>query len=120
MAGSSSPRPELMLQLGNLTIDTPVVLAPMAGITNAAYRRLCAEQGAGLYVCAMITSRGLVEGDHHTKDMLVLAAQERGRNSARRLLRVGPALRHRRGVRRQGPRAAVREGGRPPHRPEVR
>ena len=37
---------------------TPVVLAPMAGITNAAYRRLCAEQGAGLYVCEMITSRG--------------------------------------------------------------
>ncbi|CAN5266011.1 tRNA dihydrouridine synthase DusB [soil metagenome] len=49
----------------------PVVLAPMAGITNAAYRRLCAEQGAGLYVCEMITSRGLVEGDQHTKDMLV-------------------------------------------------
>lgn len=36
-----------MLQLGGLTIDTPVVLAPMAGITNAAYRQLCAEQGAG-------------------------------------------------------------------------
>ena len=33
----------------------------MAGITNAAYRRLCAEQGAGLYVCEMITSRGVVE-----------------------------------------------------------
>ena len=32
-------------------------------ITNAAYRRLCAEQGAGLYVCEMITSRGLVEAD---------------------------------------------------------
>jgi tRNA-dihydrouridine synthase len=59
------------LQLGSLTVDTPVVLAPMAGITNAAYRRLCAEQGAGLYVCEMITSRGLVEGDEHTLDMLV-------------------------------------------------
>jgi nifR3 family TIM-barrel protein len=59
------------LTLGSLHVDTPVVLAPMAGITNAAYRRLCAEQGAGLYVCEMITSRGLVEGDQHTKDMLV-------------------------------------------------
>ncbi|MFB9314989.1 tRNA dihydrouridine synthase DusB [Nocardioides plantarum] len=59
------------LRLGSLTVDTPVVLAPMAGITNAAYRRLCAEQGAGLYVCEMITSRGLVEGDAHTMDMLV-------------------------------------------------
>ena len=43
----------------------------MAGITNAAYRRLCREQGAGLYVCEMITSRGLVEGDATTKSMLV-------------------------------------------------
>jgi nifR3 family TIM-barrel protein len=59
------------LSLGSLRVDTPVVLAPMAGITNAAYRRLCAEQGAGLYVCEMITSRGLVEGDQHTRDMLV-------------------------------------------------
>jgi nifR3 family TIM-barrel protein len=59
------------LQLGSLRVETPVVLAPMAGITNAAYRRLCAEQGAGLYVCEMITSRGLVEGDTMTKSMLV-------------------------------------------------
>ena len=59
------------LRLGNVVVDTPVVLAPMAGITNAAYRRLCAEQGAGLYVCEMITSRGLVEGDEVTKSMLV-------------------------------------------------
>ena len=64
------------LRLGDLEISTPVVLAPMAGITNAAYRRLCLEmmraEGAdGLFVCEMITSRGLVEGDEHTKDMLV-------------------------------------------------
>ncbi len=59
------------LTLGTLTVPVPVVLAPMAGITNAAYRRLCAEQGAGLYVGEMITSRGLVEGDETTKRMLV-------------------------------------------------
>jgi nifR3 family TIM-barrel protein len=53
-----------------------VVLAPMAGITNAAYRRLCSEQGAGLYVCEMITSRGLVEGDVTTRQMLVFDEQE--------------------------------------------
>ena len=47
---------------GSVTVDTPVVLAPMAGITNAAYRRLCAEQGAGLYVCEMITSAGSSRG----------------------------------------------------------
>ena len=59
------------LTLGSLTVPVPVVLAPMAGITNAAYRRLCAEQGAGLYVCEMITSRGLVERDTTTLKMLV-------------------------------------------------
>lgn len=69
MSSTAAPLPGLTL--GSLHVDTPVVLAPMAGITNAAYRRLCAEQGAGLYVCEMITSRGLVEGDQHTKDMLV-------------------------------------------------
>jgi nifR3 family TIM-barrel protein len=61
----------MSLTFGNVSVETPVVLAPMAGITNAAYRRLCAEQGAGLYVCEMITSRGLVEGDETTKAMLV-------------------------------------------------
>jgi nifR3 family TIM-barrel protein len=58
------------LTLGSLEVETPVVLAPMAGITNAAYRRLCREQGAGLYVCEMITSRGLVERDETTLAML--------------------------------------------------
>jgi nifR3 family TIM-barrel protein len=58
------------LRLGGLTVSPPVVLAPMAGVTNAAYRRLCREQGAGLYVCEMITSRGLVERDRATLAML--------------------------------------------------
>ncbi len=50
--------------------STPVVLAPMAGITNVAYRQLCREQGAGLYVCEMITSRGVCERNPRTFDML--------------------------------------------------
>ncbi|MBT1002614.1 tRNA dihydrouridine synthase DusB [Paenarthrobacter sp. DKR-5] len=49
------------LKLGNITVDTPVVLAPMAGITNNAFRRLCREYGGGLYVSEMVTSRALVE-----------------------------------------------------------
>ncbi len=79
MGGMSAPLPS-GLTLGSLRVDTPVVLAPMAGITNAAYRRLCAEQGAGLYVCEMITSRGLVEGDQHTLDMLVFDELETTRS----------------------------------------
>ncbi|WP_199702724.1 tRNA dihydrouridine synthase DusB [Jiangella rhizosphaerae] len=64
------------LRLGSLQVDPPVVLAPMAGVTNAAFRRLCAEQGAGLYVCEMITSRGVVERDEKTLNMLVFADVE--------------------------------------------
>ncbi|HET6562149.1 MAG TPA: tRNA dihydrouridine synthase DusB [Marmoricola sp.] len=68
------------LVLGPLRVATPVVLAPMAGITNAAYRRLCREQGAGLYVCEMITSRGIVERDAVTMSMLVFDELEETRS----------------------------------------
>ncbi len=68
------------LRLGTVEVATPVVLAPMAGITNAAYRRLCREQGAGLYVCEMITSRGLVERDRKTLNMLAFDPGETTRS----------------------------------------
>jgi hypothetical protein len=47
--------------IGPILADPPVVLAPMAGITNAPFRRLCRSFGAGLYVSEMITARALVE-----------------------------------------------------------
>src|SRR6476619_2517655 len=64
------------LVIGRIAVDPPVVLAPMAGVTNAAFRSLCREQGAGLYVCEMITSRGLVERDEVTQAMLVFDPNE--------------------------------------------
>jgi len=66
-----------LLRLGPVEVAPPVVLAPMAGITNAAFRRLCREQGAGLYVSEMITSRGVVERDPTTMSMLVFDESER-------------------------------------------
>ncbi|MFZ1411506.1 MAG: tRNA dihydrouridine synthase DusB [Micropruina sp.] len=66
----SSPGSSVTLRLGPHVVSPPVVLAPMAGITNAGYRQLCREQGAGLYVCEMITSRGIVERIPKTFDML--------------------------------------------------
>lgn len=61
MSASSTLSPAPRLAIGPLELDVPVVLAPMAGITNTAFRRLCREYGAGLYVSEMITSRALVE-----------------------------------------------------------
>lgn len=58
---SAATRAEGRLHIGPLELDVPVILAPMAGITNTAFRRLCREYGAGLYVSEMITSRALVE-----------------------------------------------------------
>lgn len=68
------------LQIGPHRCDTPVVLAPMAGITNPGFRRLCREQGAGFYVCEMITSRGLVERNPLTFRMIAFDADEQPRS----------------------------------------
>jgi nifR3 family TIM-barrel protein len=58
------------LRIGPYEVDPPVVLAPMAGITNVAFRRLCREYGAGLYVCEMITARAVVERHPGTMHMM--------------------------------------------------
>ena len=58
------------LRIGSLTIDVPVVLAPMAGVTNMAFRRLCREYGIGLYVTEMITTRALVERNDVTMRLI--------------------------------------------------
>ena len=68
------------MKVGDAVIDPPVVLAPMAGITNRAFRRLCRESGAGLYVSEMITSRALVELNEATMDMVTFADDESPRS----------------------------------------
>ena len=64
------------LTLGNVPVDPPVVLAPMAGITNVAFRRLCQEQGAGIYVCEMITTVALVHRNPKTDRMIEFGPDE--------------------------------------------
>lgn len=56
--------------IGGRPVDPPVVLAPMAGITNRAFRRLCRESGAGIYVSEMITSRALLERTDETMALI--------------------------------------------------
>jgi nifR3 family TIM-barrel protein len=76
----SAPTTVRPLRIGSFVSDTPVVLAPMAGITNAGFRRLCREQGAGFYVCEMITSRGIVEKNPLTFRMIEFDADEHPRS----------------------------------------
>ncbi|HEX2878294.1 MAG TPA: tRNA dihydrouridine synthase DusB [Polyangiaceae bacterium] len=54
------------IHFGPIRISPPVVLAPMAGVTDYPFRRVCREFGAGLYVSEMITARPLVEGSKKT------------------------------------------------------
>lgn len=75
------------LTIGSLTLSSPVVLAPMAGVTNVAFRRLCREQElekmgsvSGLYVCEMITARALVERNEKTMHMIAFDSSETPRS----------------------------------------
>ncbi len=54
------------VKIGPLVVWPPVVLAPMAGVTNYPFRRLCRRFGAALYVSEMVTARPLVEGNART------------------------------------------------------
>ena len=65
------------LRIGPLGVDPPVVLAPMAGITNAPFRRLCRGFGpGGLYVSEMITARGVAERNDKTLSLARFAPDE--------------------------------------------
>ena len=68
------------LRIGNLAVGSPVVLAPMAGVTNSAYRRLCRSYGGGLYVSEMVSARALCEQNDRTTSMAAFADDEEVRS----------------------------------------
>ncbi|RIV35688.1 tRNA dihydrouridine synthase DusB [Micromonospora radicis] len=68
------------LSIGRHQVWPPVVLAPMAGITNVGFRQLCREQGGGIYVCEMITTVALVERNPKTLRMIAFGADESPRS----------------------------------------
>lgn len=77
----------MTLQIGSLTLNSPVVLAPMAGVTDMPFRVLCREQElekmgsvSGLYVCEMITARALVEKNDKTWHMIAFDPIEQPRS----------------------------------------
>ncbi|MEU8897898.1 tRNA dihydrouridine synthase DusB [Nocardia sp. NPDC048505] len=79
------------LAIGPYPVDPPVVLAPMAGITNLAFRKLCREFGSSstIYVCEMITARAVVERNEKTLHMMSFDADEHPRSM--QLYGVDPA-----------------------------
>nr|WP_246843116.1 tRNA dihydrouridine synthase DusB [Allokutzneria sp. NRRL B-24872] len=78
MVASAAPS----LKIGQYPVDPAVVLAPMAGITNVAFRQLCREFGSptSLYVCEMITARAIVERDAKTMRMIAFGEGEHPRS----------------------------------------
>lgn len=64
------------LRIGTQSVWPPVVLAPMAGVTNYPFRTLCRRFGAGLYVSEMITARPLVEGRSKTLKLADFGPEE--------------------------------------------
>lgn len=68
------------LHIGPIEVWPPVVLAPMAGITNYPFRSLCRQFGAGLYVSEMIGARALVEGHGKTRELASFGPDETPRS----------------------------------------
>jgi nifR3 family TIM-barrel protein len=66
----------VVLKIGPIEVDPPVVLAPMAGVTNAAFRTLCRSYGAGLYVSEMVSARALIQGNDTTRRMVQFGVDE--------------------------------------------
>jgi nifR3 family TIM-barrel protein len=68
------------LRIGPLTVHPPVVLAPLAGVTDGPFRGVCSRFGAGLYVSEMIPARALVERNERTLSMLRFDGSEATRS----------------------------------------
>jgi nifR3 family TIM-barrel protein len=68
------------LSVGRIRVWPPVVLAPMAGVTNYPFRAICRRFGAGLYVSEMITARGYVEGHRKTHHLAGFGPDESPRS----------------------------------------
>ena len=66
-----------MWKIGNVEIKNQIVLAPMAGISNSAFRRIAKEMGVGLVVAEMVSDKAIYFGSQKTIDMLYMKEEER-------------------------------------------
>ncbi len=65
------------MKIGNLRLDGQVILAPMAGVCNSAYRKICKEMGAALVCAEMVSDKGMIYNSKKTKEMLYFEESER-------------------------------------------
>jgi len=65
------------MKIGNVTLENPLVLAPMAGVTDLPFRLLCKEQGCGLVYTEMVSARGIYYNNKNTHILLEVKEEER-------------------------------------------
>ncbi len=66
-----------MLEIGDVRLDVPIVLAPMAGVTDLPYRKLVRSMGCGLVCTEMVSAKGLIYENNRTEKMLQISEEER-------------------------------------------
>ena len=65
------------LNIGGLTLDSPVILAPMAGVTDLPFRLLCKEEGAGLVCSEMVSAKAIYYHNRNTEELMQIHPSER-------------------------------------------
>ena len=65
------------LQIGNVTLENNLILAPMAGVTDLPFRILCKEQGAGLICMEMVSAKAILYRNKNTEELLNIDEKER-------------------------------------------
>ncbi|MDO4326725.1 MAG: tRNA dihydrouridine synthase DusB [bacterium] len=67
----------MKLKIGTVELENPVILGPMAGVTDIAYRQLCKEQGCGLVTMEMVSAKAIYYKNKNTQELLKVQEQER-------------------------------------------
>lgn len=63
--------------IGGVTVENPLVLAPMAGVTDLPFRLLCKEQGCGMTYTEMVSAKAILYGNKNTQELLKIGEAER-------------------------------------------
>ena len=65
-----------MLKIGNINLKTPLLLAPMAGVTDLPFRLVCKEMGADIVYTEFVSSNGIIRESKKTFDLINIGAKE--------------------------------------------